>query len=98
MKKIFIYLAILNLVDAVATFWGLQNSLIGESNRLMDVLYQSNPLYFLYLKAILSCFLFAFLLFNKLPTGSSIKKLAFTASILYTLVCIYHGVWLSKAI
>lgn len=95
-KKVFIYLAVLNLVDAVVTFWGLQHSLIEESNRLMKVLYQSNPLYFLFVKAILSSFLLAFLVLNKLPTRSSIKKLALTASILYTMVCIYHGVWITN--
>lgn len=98
LKKIFMYLAILNILDAVITFWGLQHSIIEESNLLLRFLYDSNPLYFLALKVSLSCGLLSFSIFNKLPARPFIRKLAYTATILYTLICFYHGVWITKVV
>ncbi|QED46791.1 DUF5658 family protein [Cytobacillus dafuensis] len=94
MKKVFSYLALLNLFDGAFTFFGLHFSLIEESNPFMDALYKYNPLCFLAYKIILSCILFAFIILKKMPLSNSIKYLAVGASLLYTFVCLYHGVWI----
>ncbi|MBS4192186.1 hypothetical protein KHA94_18630 [Bacillus sp. FJAT-49705] len=94
MKKVFSYLALLNLFDGAVTFWGLHFSLIDESNPFMIAMYKFNPLSFLAYKMILSCILFAFIILKKMPMSNSIKYLAVGASLLYTFVCLYHGVWI----
>ncbi len=93
LKFIFSYLAIINIADGAVTYWGLQFSIIEESNPIMSGLYVINPLLFLGYKLFLSCVLYGLVLTKKLPTNRLIKALSITASIIYTIVIGLHGVW-----
>ncbi|MGM0778453.1 MAG: DUF5658 family protein [Bacillota bacterium] len=57
MKKILQYLAFINFLDGLLTFFGIRLSLIEEVNPIMDFLYTIGPLLFLSVKAVLSGFL-----------------------------------------
>lgn len=57
MKKILLYLAFINFLDGLLTFFGMRLSLIEEVNPIMDFLYTIEPLLFLSVKAVLSGFL-----------------------------------------
>lgn len=94
MKVVFLYLALLNLFDGVATMIGLHFFYIEESNPLMNILYEIHPLLFLLLKILLSSLLFILLIFDVYPNKGFIKNLAIAASILYTIVVIFHGFWI----
>ncbi|KAB2336091.1 hypothetical protein F7731_11305 [Cytobacillus depressus] len=96
MKGIFLYLAVINFVDGMVTFLGIRFSIIEEGNPFMNALYQASPLGFLVLKTLLSCILLTFIFFKKLPSRPSIKNLALAGSLLYTMVCLLHGVWIAK--
>lgn len=48
MKWIFSYLASLNLLDGIITYFGMQYGHIKEGNPLMEVVYNINPLFFLF--------------------------------------------------
>ncbi|MEH7342883.1 DUF5658 family protein [Bacillus sp. JJ1532] len=94
LKKIFLYLALLNLYDGIVTFFGIQFSLIEESNPIMNALFQTNPYYFLGYKVILSAALFMFLFIKKLPRKKIVNNLALTATGLYTIVFVIHAIWI----
>jgi len=98
MKYIFLYLSILNLVDGIVTFIGLEFALIEEGNPLMAQLYGESPILFLALKVFLSAFLYGFVLIKQLPTTSWIKGLTVFASVSYTFVCLMHGLWIFSII
>ncbi|WP_367949344.1 DUF5658 family protein [Bacillus sp. FJAT-29790] len=94
LKKIIYFLAFLNIFDGVVTYVGLRYSLIEEGNPLMSLLYNSNSEIFIGYKLFLSLLLCALLLLKKIPTKGLVKNLAFSASILYMIVCAYHGFWI----
>ncbi|WP_102273064.1 DUF5658 family protein [Cytobacillus massiliigabonensis] len=96
MKILFSYLAILNLLDGAATYWGLHFSMIEESNPLMNRLYEISPLLFLGYKLFLSAVLYGLILTKKLPATRIIKGLSIAASIIYTIVIGLHGVWIFR--
>ncbi|MDM5226948.1 DUF5658 family protein [Cytobacillus sp. NJ13] len=56
MNKILQYLAFINLLDGLLTFFGIRLSLIEEVNPIMDFLYAIEPLLFLFVKAVFSGF------------------------------------------
>ncbi|WP_066298293.1 DUF5658 family protein [Bacillus sp. FJAT-29937] len=93
-KKIFFYLALLNLFDGIVTFIGIQFSLIEEMNPIMNALYQTNPFYFLGFKVILSAALCIFLFIKKLPGKKMVNNLALAATGLYTIVFVIHAIWI----
>ncbi|WP_410489334.1 DUF5658 family protein [Bacillus sp. DTU_2020_1000418_1_SI_GHA_SEK_038] len=94
LKKIFLYLALLNLYDGLVTFFGIQFSLIEESNPIMNALYQKNPFYFLGFKVILSAALCIFLFIKKLPQKKIVHHLALAATGIYTVVFVIHAIWI----
>ncbi|KOP71065.1 DUF5658 family protein [Cytobacillus solani] len=94
MKRIFSYLAIVNIADGVFTYLGLHFSMIEESNPMMNGLYDISPLFFLGYKLLLSGVLFGLILMKKLPPTRLIKVLSITASAVYTIVIGLHGVWM----
>ncbi|MCM3390887.1 DUF5658 family protein [Cytobacillus sp. FSL W8-0315] len=57
MKKNLQYLAFINLLDSLLTFFGIRLWLIEEVNLIMDFLYTIEPLLFLSVKAVFSGFL-----------------------------------------
>ncbi|MGN7177765.1 DUF5658 family protein [Cytobacillus sp. SAFR-174] len=96
MKKLLYYLAILNLLDGFLTALGLHFNVIEESNPLMGNLYDLHPFLFLSLKIILSCLLI--ILSIVISAESKVKLLAAGASIMYSIVCLLHAVWLFSLI
>ncbi|SDK35519.1 DUF5658 family protein [Sediminibacillus albus] len=94
MKKLFVYLAILNLLDGVVTYIGLELRVIAEANPFMDNLYGTSPSVFLGVKLLLSVALLLFCITNKLPRSHMVKALVVTASVFYLLICMMHGFWL----
>ncbi|WP_052948813.1 DUF5658 family protein [Mesobacillus campisalis] len=94
MKKLFHYLSLLNLFDAFVTHYGLKNGLITESNPFMDRAYQADPVLFLLIKLSLSCLLYVFIAFNKVPATVLVKGVTIFASVCYTLVFALHCWWL----
>ncbi|MBS4174188.1 DUF5658 family protein [Bacillus sp. FJAT-49736] len=94
MRALLYYLAILNLMDAFITFFGLYYSYIAEANPLMNLLYEINPYLFISLKVGLTILLL--FLTNKWKAFHSPlpKMLVVFASTLYTLAFLLHSYWL----
>lgn len=90
---LFHYLSILNMIDAFATYFGLEYTNIAELNPIMEGVYNTNPLFFLFLKITLSVILYGFILFNKIPNTLLIKGIMFGASLIYSIVIILHLTW-----
>ncbi|PLT32894.1 DUF5658 family protein [Bacillus sp. V5-8f] len=65
MKHLFQYLAILNLLAAFLTYYGLLNSHITEANPLMNSLYETHPFLFMTVKLTLSFLLYVLSLYIK---------------------------------
>ncbi|MBD8071324.1 DUF5658 family protein [Bacillus sp. PS06] len=98
MKSILHYLALLNLLDGIFTFYGLQNGHINEANPIMHVLYEFSPLFFLLLKIFLTALLYVILYHLTLITSVWIKRLSLFASICYTYIFLLHSYWIVQII
>lgn len=96
MKKMLNYLALLNLLDGFITALGLHFNVIEESNPLMRDLYDLHPFIFLFLKITLSGLLIILSIF--ISAEMRIKLLAAGASIVYSIVCLLHSVWIFSLI
>ncbi|MBP2241849.1 putative membrane protein YqjE [Cytobacillus eiseniae] len=94
MNKIVAYLALLNVADGTLTFFGLQYSLMEESNPLMNHLYAFSPLLFLGYKFLLSGVLCLLVLTNKFPTYRFVKAMLVTAAAIYSVVIAIHAMWI----
>ncbi|MBY0098263.1 DUF5658 family protein [Mesobacillus maritimus] len=94
MKKLFYYLALLNMIDAFVTSYGLENGLISELNPFMDKLYQMNSSLFFFMKFSLSFCLYLFIFFKVVPSSRVVKGVTFVASGMYTIVFGLHCFWL----
>jgi hypothetical protein len=94
MILLFYYLTILNLFDAIVTWFGLKHEFISELNPVMSAIYDVSPLLFVGLKASLSIFLLLFIILNKVPRSSFIKGITLFASVSYTVIAFMHGSWL----
>ncbi|GLB59933.1 DUF5658 family protein [Cytobacillus sp. NCCP-133] len=92
MKKLLYYLALLNLLDGFLTAIGLHFNIIEESNPLMRNLYDLHPFLFLSLKFILSGLLIILSIF--ISAESKVKLFAAGVSIIYSMVCMLHSVWI----
>ncbi|MDC3418525.1 DUF5658 family protein [Aquibacillus salsiterrae] len=93
-KLLIVYIALLNIVDGLVTKFGLDNQYIGEANPLMDQLYYLSPTVFVLLKASLSVILILCIWAFHVPSTHLLKGLAYTASVLYTIIFIAHSYWL----
>lgn len=98
MEKILQYLAFINLLDGHLTFFGIRLSLIEEVNPIMDVLYTTEPLLFLSVKAVLSGFLILLSTSINFPPQTKVKVLAKGAAYLYSLILVLHVLWSYEAI
>jgi hypothetical protein len=100
MRLLLFYIAILNLIDATLTMYGLHFDYITESNPLMNNLYFSSPWLFLVLKGGLSVTLF--ILLYKLKPDKRSSNVLFSVSVIaavsYSFTCLMHGYWLMKII
>ncbi|WP_396654858.1 DUF5658 family protein [Mesobacillus jeotgali] len=94
MTLLFYYLTVLNLFDAVVTWFGVKHKLISELNPVMSAIFKVSPLMFVSLKASLSIFLLLFIIFKKVPRSAFIKGLTIFASVSYTVIAFMHGSWL----
>ncbi|WP_246943843.1 DUF5658 family protein [Bacillus pinisoli] len=97
MKLTFHYLAILNLLDGLLSFLGLNLSLMQEANPIMNELYTIHPFLFLTVKATFSIVLYLFIIYNKIPTKLWFKSLTYLASTLYTATLFLHVAWIYQA-
>ncbi|WP_420491829.1 DUF5658 family protein [Neobacillus niacini] len=94
MVLLFYYLSLLNIFDAVITYFGLENSYIKEMNPLMSRVYEAGPAFFILTKLAFSLCIFLFIIFKKVPTSSLIRRLTVFASSLYTVIFLLHCYWL----
>ncbi|MHA7138116.1 DUF5658 family protein [Rossellomorea arthrocnemi] len=96
MRLLLLYIAILNLLDASLTMYGLHFDYITEANPLMNNLYITNPWLFLLLKGGLSLFLFI-LIYKLKPNRKSshvLLSVSVIAAVSYSFACLMHGYWL----
>ncbi|AGX05155.1 DUF5658 family protein [Bacillus infantis] len=98
MRGIYIYLGILNALDALATCLGLNAGLIEEANPVMGGLYEKGPLLFLLVKISFSALLGCFAYMKYLPETKLLKNLLLLSSFLYTAVCLLHLYWIASHI
>ncbi|WP_226035385.1 DUF5658 family protein [Aquibacillus saliphilus] len=93
-KHLFLYLAVLNVVDGFITLYGLKNAYITELNPVMNELYQLNPFLFITSKVGLSLLLIMFIVAKQIPETHLVSGLAIAASIIYTKTFVLHVFWL----
>ncbi|MBU8770757.1 DUF5658 family protein [Cytobacillus oceanisediminis] len=98
MKKILQYLAFINLLDGLLTFFGIKLSLIEEVNPIMDFLYTIEPLLFLSVIAVLSGFLILLSTSINFPPQTKVKVLAKGAAYLYSFILVLHVLWIYKSL
>jgi hypothetical protein len=94
MILLFHYLSVLNIFDACITYFGLENSFIQEMNPVMNQLYETHPILFLFTKLTFSACLYLFILFKRVPTSTVVKGLTVFASSFYTFIFFLHCYWL----
>ncbi|WP_456277329.1 DUF5658 family protein [Bacillus sp. AK128] len=97
MKRTFHYLAILNLLDGLLSFFGLQLSVMEEANPIMNELYTIHPILFLTVKVSFSIILYLFIILNKIPNKIWFKYLTYLATTLYTVTLFLHATWIYHA-
>lgn len=92
-------IAILNSFDGFATYYGLKNKIIEESNPLMALLWQKNPFVFLLLKVSLSLLIIWVSLNIFRNSKVNFQRLYFSIQsgllILYLGISTMHIFWLS---
>lgn len=91
---LFYYLSLLNLADAFLTVAGIENTLITETNPLMERLYSLDLSLFIVIKLSLSLALLMFIFYKRVPESQVVKGVTLFAAICYTLVFGLHGFWL----
>ena len=82
-KNLFHYLALLNILDAFVTFFGLELSIISELNPLMNKVYEMDPILFVAIKVVFSLFLYLFIFIKKNPTIPFLRGLCVGISFLH---------------
>lgn len=94
MKRIFFLLVVLNLFDALATFFGLRLNLIEEANPVMSSLYQRDPYLFLMVKGMFSIMLIFLILYRKPIRSLLVRYLSFAALAGYCMIAGIHMMWI----
>ncbi|MGG1630832.1 DUF5658 family protein [Rossellomorea sp. NRS-1567] len=96
MRLLLLYIAILNLLDAALTMYGLHFDYITEANPLMNHLYLTSPWLFLLLKGGLSLILFLLLCRMNSDKRSSgiLLSVSAIAAVSYSFTCLMHSYWL----
>ncbi|WML48223.1 DUF5658 family protein [Neobacillus sp. PS3-34] len=94
MNKLLIYLSAANLIDGVATFFGLHLNIISEDNFIMEFIYHISPALFLFLKVSLSISLIIFVYKLRKSKRPFLYGLAMFASAVYTITLFIHIYWL----
>ncbi|SFA89699.1 MULTISPECIES: DUF5658 family protein [unclassified Bacillus (in: firmicutes)] len=94
MTKLFIYLALVNLIDGIVTFIGLHLNVITEANHLMAVVYDNSPFLFMLIKIFLSACLLVFVFKIKLNRTKLLLSLVMFASVAYSFTLSLHVYWI----
>ena len=92
---LFIAILILNVLDTIATFIGLQLSFIKEANPFMAFLYETEPALFIIVKLLLSFCLLLFIVAKKVPTSNIVKVICVIAFLSYSSVSLLHLKWIT---
>ncbi|WP_374055085.1 DUF5658 family protein [Rossellomorea sp. FM04394] len=100
MRLLLFYIALLNLLDAALTMYGLDSNYITESNPLMNYLYLTRPWLFLLIKVQLSVLLLILLYYlnPKKKASRILLSVAGVAAVSYTFTCVLHGYWIVEVI
>lgn len=100
MRLLLLYIAILNLLDASMTMYGLHFEYITEANPLMSNLYFTSPLLFLLLKGGLSVSLLLLIyhLNQNKRSSNVLLSVSIFAAVSYSFTCLMHGYWLMEII
>ncbi|HWJ79395.1 MAG TPA: DUF5658 family protein [Niallia sp.] len=93
-KRICYYLAFLNFIDGILTYIGLKLNMIEEANVLMRIIYETEPVYLLIVKTLLSILLFMLCFYHGIPNNSRMKTISFIGASLYTAVMFIHVFWI----
>ncbi|WP_201717008.1 DUF5658 family protein [Rossellomorea arthrocnemi] len=94
MKKLFLGLAFMNMLDGIISFIGLNGSFMVEANPLMNELYSMSPTLFLCFKMILSLLLLILVFYDKIPRIKWVTSMAFVVGIMYLFVFCLHSFWI----
>ena len=94
LKQAFLFLAVVNALDAGLTVIGLHYNLIAEANPFMKLLYEIHPLLFVGFKLSFSVFLYLFIYYRCLPSSLAVKFIAYTASFAYGIILAMHVYWI----
>lgn len=101
MKKLVGSIALLNLLDAVLTAYGLHHAIIEEENPLMLYLWEVHPFLFFAVKMSLSLLLLWLFFHPKAKQRFQQKNLRFFRYtllfllILYSCIFVLHSVWIA---
>ncbi|KAA0563011.1 DUF5658 family protein [Rossellomorea aquimaris] len=98
MKKLFLGLAFLNLMDGIISFIGLNGSFMVEANPLMNELYMTSPILFLGIKILFSLFLVLIVFYDRIPRLKWVTSIAYVVSIIYLFVFCLHGIWIIQSV
>ncbi|MFY4776292.1 DUF5658 family protein [Metabacillus sp. RGM 3146] len=98
MKKAFLYLALVNILDMCATLSGLRLGFIQELNPIMNTLYEVNPFLFVAVKLLISFILVGLVIKVPLMMTTFLKWVTSAACILYTLTLGLHTLWIYDAV
>ena len=93
-KRICYYLALLNFIDGILTYIGLEFNLIEEADVLMRIIYEAKPSFFLIIKTILSIVLVTLCYYQKIPNNIGMKTTSFIGASIYTYVMFIHAYWI----
>ncbi|EOR22865.1 hypothetical protein A499_15781 [Niallia nealsonii AAU1] len=96
MKILFLLLSLLNFLDGIFTFLGIQFNHISESNPIMNHLWEISPFLFLLLKICLSLFLFYLAIYFYSKNTRTWIFLLFIPLALYSSVMVLHIVWMTN--
>ncbi|PGT87606.1 MULTISPECIES: DUF5658 family protein [Bacillaceae] len=95
MKYVFLYLALLNIVDGILTYIGLTMNIIDEANPVMKSLFIMKPMYFIVFKFTLSILLSLIVYLSlDIVNNKGVFLLTTFAALLYSFVMLLHGAWI----
>ncbi|MCC5802215.1 DUF5658 family protein [Rossellomorea vietnamensis] len=98
MKKLFLGVAFLNLLDGIITFIGINGSFMVEANPFMNALYSISPVLFLGLKITLSLLLLLLVFYDKIPRRKWVTLMAYVVSVMYLFVFCLHSIWIIQSL
>jgi Domain of unknown function (DUF5658) len=98
MKRLFLGLAFLNLMDGIISFIGINGSFMVEANPLMNKMYTTSPILFLGIKLLLSFFLVLIVVYDRIPRLKWVTSMAYIVSVIYLFVFCLHGIWIIQSV